>query len=67
MELVETHWDLQSLEKSYRRGFMVGMTGQANDSCPYRAEVLVDAWEAGWQDGREQFEKKQSAEHHQAN
>lgn len=60
MELVENHWNLETLEKAYRHGFMAGMTGKAQDSCSYRAEVIVTAWEAGWQDGREQFEKKQN-------
>ena len=60
MELVENHWDLQTLEKAYRHGFMAGMTGKPQDNCKYRAEVIVTAWEAGWQDGREQFDKKQS-------
>jgi ribosome modulation factor len=61
MELVENQWDLESLEKAYRHGFMAGMVGKESDACPYRAEVIVNAWEAGWQDGREQFEIKLSA------
>ena len=60
MELVENHWDLNTLEKAYRHGFMAGMTGQPIEKCQYRAEVIVTAWEAGWQDGREQFDKKQA-------
>jgi len=62
MELVENHWDLETLEKAYRHGFMAGMTGKAQEECDYRAEVIVTAWEAGWQDGRTQFEKKQALE-----
>lgn len=61
MELVENQWDLESLEKAYRHGYMAGMVGKALDDCPYRAEVIVNAWEAGWQDGREQFEIKLAA------
>ncbi len=60
MELVQGHWDLDSLEKAYRHGFMAGMVGKAADTCPYKAEVIANAWEAGWQDGREQFEHKQT-------
>ena len=58
MELVENQWDVQSLEKAYRHGFMAGMVGKAQDSCPYKAEMIANAWEAGWQDGKEQFEIK---------
>lgn len=61
MELVENQWDLESLEKAYRHGFMAGMVGKDSDSCPYRAEVIVNAWEAGWQDGHEQYEIKLAA------
>ncbi len=61
MELVENQWDLESLEKAYRHGFMAGMIGKTNGSCPYRAEMIANAWEAGWHDGKEQFEIKQAA------
>lgn len=60
MELVENQWDLESLEKAYRHGFMAGMIGKASSSCPYRAEMIANAWEAGWQDGKEQYEIKQA-------
>jgi ribosome modulation factor len=60
MELVQSHWNLESLEKAYRHGFMAGMAGKASATCLYKAEVIANAWEAGWQDGREQFEKKQA-------
>lgn len=65
MELVENQWDLESLEKAYRHGFMAGMVGKPADSCPYRAEVIANAWEAGWQDGHEQHRIKQGAHHRQ--
>ncbi len=61
MELVETHWDLESLEKAYRHGFMAGMVGKLASACPLKAEVVANAWEAGWQDGKEQFDIKQSS------
>ncbi|OUR63777.1 ribosome modulation factor [Bermanella sp. 47_1433_sub80_T6] len=60
MELVESHWNLDNLEKAYRHGFMAGMVGKPSAVCPYKAEVIANAWEAGWQDGREQFDLKQS-------
>lgn len=46
-------WDLDSLNKAYRQGYMAGIMGLANDRCPYRSEVVVAAWEAGWEDGRQ--------------
>ncbi len=63
MELVESHWNLDSLEKAYRHGFMAGMVGKPSAVCPYKAEVIANAWEAGWQDGREQYDLKQALAH----
>ncbi len=60
MELVESHWDVESLEKAYRHGFMAGMIGKLSTDCPFKAEVIANAWEAGWQDGKEQFDIKQA-------
>ncbi len=60
MELVKSHWNLDGLEKAYRHGFMAGMVGKTSDTCPYKPEVITNAWEAGWQDGREQFINKQA-------
>lgn len=61
MELVENHWDLESLDKAYRHGYLAGMVGKTSESCSYRAEMIVNAWEAGWHDGREQFEIKEAS------
>ncbi|MEY8246923.1 MAG: ribosome modulation factor [Bermanella sp.] len=58
MELVENHWNLDNLEKAYRHGFMAGMVGKPSVACPHQAEVMANAWEAGWQDGREHFDLK---------
>ncbi|MEH6346562.1 MAG: ribosome modulation factor [Bermanella sp.] len=60
MELVKSHWDVESLEKAYRHGFMAGMVGKPSCDCPVKAEVIAIAWEAGWQDGKEQFDIKQA-------
>ncbi len=60
MELAETIWDLESLEKAYRHGFMAGMVNKPTSACPFKAEVIANAWEAGWQDGKEQFDIKQA-------
>lgn len=61
MKLVEPHWDLDNLEKAYRRGFMAGMVGKEIKTCPHKAEIVVNAWEAGWQDGKDQFDIKHAA------
>jgi len=66
MELVENQWDLESLEKAYRHGFMAGMIGKTLESCSYRAEMIVNAWEAGWSDGKEQFDIKEASKHAKA-
>ena len=42
---------------------MAGMTGQTNTPRALAADVLVAAWEAGWDDGHEQYQlhKRHSA------
>nr|WP_298138680.1 ribosome modulation factor [uncultured Pseudomonas sp.] len=50
----DQQWSLESLNKAYQQGYMAGLTGQSNSSHSYSADVLSAAWEAGWDDGREQ-------------
>lgn len=52
----QPEWDLEALNKAYRRGYITGLSGEGQVDCPYNKEVLVAAWEAGWADGYEQFE-----------
>ncbi len=52
----DRHWSLESLNQAYQRGYMAGLTGHGLNEQPYRVEVLAAAWEAGWDDGHEQFE-----------
>ena len=56
-------WSLESLNKAYQQGYMAGLTGQINTPRTLAADVLIAAWEAGWDDGHEQFElhKRHSA------
>lgn len=49
-------WDIDSLNKAYRQGYMAGVMGMENKNCPYIGEVIEAAWEAGWEDGIEQCE-----------
>ncbi|MDG1579687.1 ribosome modulation factor [Pseudomonas sp. GOM6] len=52
-------WSLDSLAKAYQQGYMAGLTGQPLHQQPHSAEVLAAAWEAGWDDGNEQFKLHQ--------
>jgi len=59
----DQHWSLESLNKAYQQGYMAGLTGQNSTPRTLAADVLMAAWEAGWDDGNEQFElhKRHSA------
>lgn len=46
-------WDIDSLNKAYRQGYMAGLMGAEALQCPYTGEVVQAAWEAGWEDGME--------------
>ena len=52
----DQHWSLESLNKAYQQGYMAGLTGQTNTPRALAADVLIAAWDAGWDDGHEQFE-----------
>jgi len=52
----DRHWSLESLNKAYQQGYMAGLTGHSLGQQPHAAEVLAAAWEAGWDDGREQYQ-----------
>ncbi|KRW61308.1 ribosome modulation factor [Pseudomonas sp. TTU2014-080ASC] len=58
-------WSLESLNKAYQQGYMAGLTGHAKQprNLEAQADILLAAWEAGWDDGSEQFElhKRHSA------
>ena len=51
----DRHWSLESLNKAYQQGYMAALAGHPLSQQPYPAEVLAAAWEAGWDDGDEQF------------
>ena len=54
----ELGWDLEALNKAYRQGYMSGLIHMDKAQCPYQSDVVIAAWEAGWDDGSEE-----SAEH----
>ncbi len=43
-------WDVESLNKAYRQGYMAASMGMARSRCPYQGDVVIAAWEAGWED-----------------
>ena len=47
----EQHWTLATLNKAYQQGYLNGLAGQSTEDCPYTDDVLIAAWEAGWDDG----------------
>lgn len=46
-------WDVESLNKAYRQGYMAASMGMAQNRCPYQGDVVIAAWEAGWEDARQ--------------
>lgn len=49
---IKLGWDVEALNKAYRQGYMSASMHMARERCPYRGEVVIAAWEAGWEDGR---------------
>ncbi|SNC77130.1 ribosome modulation factor [Marinobacter sp. es.048] len=47
---IKLGWDVEALNKAYRQGFMAANMGMDKTRCPYRGEVVIAAWEAGWED-----------------
>ena len=50
---IKLGWDVESLNKAYRQGYMAANMGMTRDRCPYRGEVVIAAWEAGWEDAEQ--------------
>jgi len=46
-------WDVDALNKAYRQGYMTATMGMPKSRCPYRGDVVIAAWEAGWDDAGE--------------
>ena len=53
-DIDQNQWSIDSLNKSYRQGYLFGLSGEPKESCPFQAEVIAAAWEAGWIDGKQQ-------------
>lgn len=46
-------WNIDSLNKAYKHGYMAGVMGTGQMTPPSMSEVVIAAWEAGWEDGQE--------------
>lgn len=46
-------WNLETLNKAYKQGYMCGVMGSDPSKRPMMTEVVLAAWEAGWEDGKE--------------
>ena len=47
---IKLGWDVEALNKPYRQGYMAANMGMDKSRCPYRGDVVIAAWEAGWDD-----------------
>ena len=47
---IKLGWDVEALNKAYRQGYMAATMGMEKTRCPYRGDVVIAAWEAGWDD-----------------
>ncbi|MDX1755203.1 MAG: ribosome modulation factor [Marinobacter sp.] len=43
-------WEVDTLNKAYRQGYLAATMGMDQARCPYRGDVVIAAWEAGWED-----------------
>lgn len=59
-EMDNQNWSIETLNKAYRQGYMFGLSGEPQESCPYKSDVIAAAWEAGWNDGRSQVSYTQT-------
>lgn len=53
--------DVEALNKAYRQGGLAASMGMDKSRCPYRGEVVVAAWEAGWDDAGEIIREEAAA------
>ncbi|HET8707029.1 MAG TPA: efflux RND transporter permease subunit, partial [Pseudomonadales bacterium] len=54
-ESAHAGWD-NDMNTAYERGYQDGLSGRVGRKSPYDIEVLAASWEAGWDDGRAEFE-----------
>ncbi|KPQ27307.1 MAG: Ribosome modulation factor [Marinobacter excellens HL-55] len=59
---IKLGWDVEALNKAYRQGYMAGTMGMEKTRCPYRGDVIIAAWEAGWDDAGQVVHEQQKAD-----
>lgn len=59
---IKLGWDVEALNKAYRQGYMAGTMGMEKTRCPYRGDVIIAAWEAGWDDAGQVVREQQKAD-----
>lgn len=59
--MAQIEWTLESLNKAYQQGYMTGLAGRPEDDCTLTNDVLIAAWEAGWDDGNGHYHKTVAA------
>ncbi|MFO7530272.1 MAG: hypothetical protein R6W86_15965 [Marinobacter sp.] len=57
---IKLGWDVEALNKAYRQGHMAASMSMAKSRCPYRGDVVIAAWEAGWDDAEAAVRDQQS-------
>ena len=50
-------WNLDHLKKAYRQGYMAGIGERSKNMNPFH-DVVAEAWEAGWDDGFLDWQRK---------
>lgn len=58
---IKLGWDVEALNKAYRQGYMAASVGMDKTRCPYRGDVVVAAWEAGWDDAGQVVQDQRAA------
>ncbi len=59
---IKLGWDVEALNKAYRQGYMAGTMGMEKTRCPYRGDVIIAAWEAGWDDAGQVVREQQKTD-----
>ncbi len=59
---IKLGWEVEALNKAYRQGYMAASMGMEKARCPYRGEVVIAAWEAGWDDADQVAREKRAVQ-----
>jgi len=57
---IKLGWEVEALNKAYRQGYMAASMGMDKARCPYRGDVVIAAWEAGWDDADQVAQEKRA-------